>query len=199
MTEGEKVLGFPAKCMHNSEFTGFTRDVNLVHQYKEIIRWNPMYHDRKSAETNPFFKQIIPYCLITYRNTIYVYQRTKKGGESRLHDLYSLGVGGHINPIDESDNTYETAMKRELLEEVGDIGEYLNTILGLLYDPSNEVGQVHFGVVHEIYCKNKPDIKSDDPSLSNGAFRDKKWILENQDKFENWSKLVIGGLWNEPS
>ena len=46
-------------------------------------------------------------------------QRLKKGGEQRLHGLLSLGVGGHINPVDEAEGSALTAgLRREVDEEV---------------------------------------------------------------------------------
>ncbi|MBF0203073.1 MAG: phosphoesterase [Desulfamplus sp.] len=58
--------------------------------------------DRPSAEKDKNFKQIIPYIIIQAEsgNLTAIYRR--KGSESRLHDLWSIGIGGHINPLDNS-------------------------------------------------------------------------------------------------
>src|ERR1035438_1998705 len=95
------------------------------------------------------FKQIIPYVLIEHRGRILAYQRTAKGNESRLHNKYSIGFGGHINDTDlqPQSNILYTGMLRELNEEV-----YLPTLsglqlLGCINDDASLVGQVHLGVV----------------------------------------------------
>ena len=43
------------------------------------------------------FKQLIPYIILTHNDKYLMYTRTPKGGENRLYNKKSLGVGGHIN------------------------------------------------------------------------------------------------------
>src|SRR6266542_6473300 len=57
---------------------------------------------RSQAEENPRFKQIIPYVLIKRGESLLHYVRGKGSGEKRLVAKGSIGIGGHINPIDES-------------------------------------------------------------------------------------------------
>lgn len=70
--------------------------------------------DREQAEANPAWKQWIPYCMLRCGDWstaavpstaeddrgVLLVQRTKKGGETRLHESWSIGLGGHIEPID---------------------------------------------------------------------------------------------------
>ncbi|HIE71625.1 MAG TPA: hypothetical protein EYP98_16440 [Planctomycetes bacterium] len=70
--------------------------------------------DREQAEANPAWKQWIPYCMLRCgdwstaavpstaedNRGVLLVQRTKKGGETRLHESWSIGLGGHIEPID---------------------------------------------------------------------------------------------------
>lgn len=167
------------------------------------------YMDRAAAEANPDFKQVIPYCVLTKpvlrrdgRSAHYfAYSRTKKGGEGRLHDKWSVGVGGHINPVDGDDSSnYGEALSRELYEEVSvkldPVAAAQTPVLGVIYDDSNEVGRVHFGVAHLIGLDEDAVVRSSDPALSNGGFMSAAGIsgLFDDDKFENWSKLVVGAL-----
>jgi predicted NUDIX family phosphoesterase len=39
-----------------------------------------------------------------YRGRYLLMRRTQGGGETRLRDRYTLGVGGHINPEDVGEN-----------------------------------------------------------------------------------------------
>jgi hypothetical protein len=54
--------------------------------------------ERARAETSPQWKQVIPYSLVECDGRILVVRRLRKGGESRLHEKHSIGIGGHINP-----------------------------------------------------------------------------------------------------
>src|SRR5437763_6658516 len=49
---------------------------------------------RGDAEENECFKQPIPYAVIQRGDKIFVYERLKGAGETRLHNKLSLGVGG---------------------------------------------------------------------------------------------------------
>ncbi|MBF0573075.1 MAG: phosphoesterase [Desulfamplus sp.] len=60
------------------------------------------YHwiDRPIAENDKAFKQIIPYIIIQADNGNLTAIYRRKGSENRLHGLWSIGIGGHINPLD---------------------------------------------------------------------------------------------------
>lgn len=203
MKENEQVLVFPTEVFEKlGKFSGVSKEGHVLLQNQEL-RNSLRYLPRSDMEKDEGYKQIIPYCVICYgenENREYlIYQRTKKGGESRLHDLYSLGVGGHINPCDgEPTNSYEAAMMRELQEEINLSGNFGNDIIGAIYDDSNEVGRVHFGVVHLIKGFGDFVVNFGDDALDKGDFVSYNWLKENVDKFENWSKLVINELLDKP-
>jgi predicted NUDIX family phosphoesterase len=115
-----------------------------------------------------------------------------------------LGIGGHVNLVDsDSSNNpellikgflvpqiYTNAFYRELNEEVEILSPFQNTIIGCVRDTSNDVGRVHFGIIHRLTLKEKK-VKTVDPALTNGVFRGIVEIKGAIDKFESWSKLVI--------
>ena len=74
-----------------------TEDFGLITEgVEEIVRVIEAHHEfrpRPEMETDPAYKQIIPYVLVTRGAEAFVMQRLKKGGEQRLHGLLSLGVG----------------------------------------------------------------------------------------------------------
>lgn len=195
----EQVLVFPEQTFHEvGFFTGVSREGHSFLTNPKLLA-SLSYQPREEMEKNPAFKQIIPYCVINVlsgeEKLFFVYQRTKKGGENRLHDKWSIGVGGHVNPCDgEPSCSINTAMLRELQEEVGLGGDWGVNPLGLLYDDSNEVGKVHFGVVLSIFMGKDSFMKINDPALANGDFVSMDWLKANLEKFENWSQLVIKEL-----
>src|SRR5208337_4189957 len=81
-----------------------------------------VYLNRSAAEQNKRYKQLIPYVLLMCQGRILRYRRGKAGGETRLHGLYSVGIGGHISEEDNglfsNDRGYQEGMRRELMEEV---------------------------------------------------------------------------------
>ena len=74
---------------------------------KRIVQ-NGLFLRRSELEEDPSFKQIIPYAIISNKEpersgirqsqSFYLFRRTSKQTEKRLHNKFSLGVGGHMNP-----------------------------------------------------------------------------------------------------
>ena len=157
------------------------------------------FMDRAAAEEDPSHKQLIPYCIFRCGDRILHYTRGKAGGESRLHAKISVGVGGHINPVDMDGgktglDAYQAAVTREIEEELNLPEEHEHRIIGLLNDDSNPVGQVHLGVVHLI------DLKSDSVTSREDALLDLGFTALDDlngpliDRLETWSRLCIQHL-----
>jgi predicted NUDIX family phosphoesterase len=199
----EQVLVFSNEAFQKAgAFTGFSREgASRVLNHPDVLA-SLSYRSRPEMEVNPEYKQVIPYCVIKFqygdKEKFFVYERTKKGNDARLHNLFSLGIGGHINPCDgedlsKSEDTIVKASLREISEEVELSGEYKTELIGGLYDDSNEVGKVHFGAIYLITVTNGT-IKTKEAALDKGTLVSYSWLEANQDLFENWSKLVIKEL-----
>src|SRR6267143_914474 len=122
MATEERVLCFQRKLL---EELGVFQGLSL-----EIEKYLPpvispshiLYLNRSDAEQDKRYKQLIPYVLILCHERILRYRRGKGGQETRLHGLYSVGIGGHISEEDNGlfskDRGYQDGMRRELMEEV---------------------------------------------------------------------------------
>ncbi len=117
---------------------------------------NGHYLERGRAETDPAWKQVIPYVLLTHQGRLLAYERGQGAGEARLRAQASVGWGGHIRPEDASLfapaglASYRRAVERELAEELAwpEGARLSDRIVALLNDDSVAVGQVHIGIVH---------------------------------------------------
>ncbi len=117
--------------------------------------------NRKEAENNPEYKQIIPYIVLQTRDMKKTALYNRQGSEKRLHDLWSVGIGGHINPIDgEKENAsfreiLMAGMKRELNEELDKRPlDDLPDFLGVISEDITDVGKVHLGAVFRILTEH---------------------------------------------
>jgi predicted NUDIX family phosphoesterase len=188
----EHVLVFPTQLLEQlGIFQGLSFELD---KYRDIIR-NPKNHtflQRKDAESNPAFKQLIPYALLQFKDSIFVYRRGKLLAEKRLRGNYSLGIGGHISVTDSGlfSTTYEDGLKREINEEVIIKSPYTQRIVALLNDDSNDVGKVHFGIIH-VLALEKPLVKPREKSINEARFFNMSELQKDIDKFENWSKICI--------
>lgn len=146
---------------------------------------------RAQAEDDPSYRQIIPYALVKYQDRYFLMRRTRGGGEARLHDLYTLGVGGHINPGDEIGSPLLDGLRRELREEAG-IEHYLAEPVGFIVMRDSPVSLVHAGVVFVVESEDEPRVMESEKL--EGQLASLEEIRAIQDKLEGWSRLVLDWL-----
>ncbi len=80
------------------EWTGF-RSTGLD-ELLARVRANYRFRPRREVEDDPAEPQIIPYVVFRHDDRYFLTHRLRRSSERRLRHLYSLGVGGHINPED---------------------------------------------------------------------------------------------------
>jgi predicted NUDIX family phosphoesterase len=191
----EYVLAFETKLLEQiGIFQGLSFELD---KYLDIVL-NPKNHTfikRKDAESNPAFKQLIPYALLQCGGGIFVYRRGKLLAEKRLLGSYSMGIGGHISVTDPGlfGSSYDDGLKREMNEEVSIESPYTQRVVALLNDDSNDVGKVHFGVVH-VLTLDKPLVKPREKSINETKFLAISKLQKDVEKFENWSKICIQNI-----
>lgn len=160
----------------------------------DIIKNNPEFLPRPEAEEDPGHKQIIPYVVLCRGDEVFATRRLKKGGESRLHGLISLGVGGHINSEydgSDSDILYH-GMYREIEEEVNitHFGELVPR--GLINDDTNEVGRVHLGMFFTLDVKGEVTVR--ETEKLEGFWIPRAQLASRAEEMETWSQLVVKTL-----
>ena len=163
-----------------------------------LARENNFFKARSAAETDPTFKQIIPYVLLVHGGRVLHYVRGKKSGEQRLVSKGSIGIGGHMNDEDEGlfaldEAAYLEGVRREVCEELKIGTKFKNRVVALLNDDSNEVGKVHLGVVH-VFDLDEPTVEKNEAMITNLAFLSPEELRERRDLLESWSQICLDGL-----
>jgi predicted NUDIX family phosphoesterase len=194
MSHEEQILVVPASFIDSiGTINGFEKDVDRF--LKPILASDQLSFQPRGA------KQLIPYVLLQYTTVegetqLFTYTRGGGSGEKRLHAKRSVGIGGHISQQDAvgDGDFYSVGMERELSEEVIIKTKYTESREGLIYDPSNEVGKVHLGVVHR-FVLDAPLVESNEADLAEGAFVNVKQLLAEPEGLETWSQLAINALY----
>jgi predicted NUDIX family phosphoesterase len=190
----ERVLVVPTSLFHEiGVFQGFCSRVNEY--LPRIINSESLsYRPRSAVETDPQYKQIIPYVVLRWRDQVFHYTRGKGATEARLQALRSLGVGGHINETDSTlfDDPYRLGMIREVEEEVHLESGFAERCIGLINDDSSPVGQVHLGIVH-VFDLAEPRVRRREQSLTRSGFIALQNLASERDQFETWSQFLIDG------
>lgn len=188
--------------------------------FERVVREQGFFVERERAERDPELKQIIPYTIVTRAAAaprvdaaradaqgeeleVLLLKRLARGGERRLHDKLSIGVGGHVDPSDVEptdgrggrEAVLERGTRRELDEELALERELTWRRVGLLNDDSNPVGAVHLGLVQVARARGSVAIREADVLSGDfaapAALRE---LLAGGANFESWSALLVGRL-----
>ena len=189
MADEEQVLGLPRKRLPTALGWRGVRGMDL----SPLLRTAAMHGEfrpRSEAESDPSWKQLIPYLLLRDGERIFLMRRTRAGGDERLHDRCSIGVGGHVNPADVD---VLGGLRREWREELDAEFEPDFVPIGLLNDDDNEVGAVHLGLVYAADAGGRPVVIREKHKLE-GAFASVGDVEEVHDKLETWSALLFDFL-----
>jgi predicted NUDIX family phosphoesterase len=188
----ESVLGIPAEHFEKwGQFLGF-RQATDAERDTLLDPRHASFRPRSKCETDPGFKQLIPYVVLRCGNHLFQYRRGSAGTEKRLQSLRSIGIGGHISTEDAAGegDPYRTGMLRELTEEVQIRSPYTERFLGFIYDDRTPVGSVHLGVVHLLELES-PNAASREDALADAGFVPADLVMLEKDQFETWSQFVL--------
>jgi predicted NUDIX family phosphoesterase len=181
--------------------------------------------ERAVAEQTPAWKQWIPYCVLRCRSAVaspheglepargtldgvFRVERTSGQGEARLHGAWSIGLGGHVEPVDRGDGDgtehgagfFERALARELAEELR-LGTSLPAprFVGLLNDEQTPVGRVHAGLVY--VCDLVTDLDAARRMVAVreigkmrggfGSLVEFGELWQDPSRFESWSQFLV--------
>lgn len=186
--------------MGDSYFEGVLTERDSV---KRIVKNLNNYIEvrRGDAEENEYWKQPIPYSIIKRGRDVFLYKRLKSGGEKRLHDQLSIGVGGHMNRVNDIRNWNDVLkfnMYREINEELSikNSGDAEPEVIGLINDDQDEVGLYHIGILSILELPEEATVEVKETDTLEGF-----WIrikdLKKTPLFENlesWSQIAVDVL-----
>ena len=193
--DDELVLGLPREMVPGALGWRGVRAVDFA-PYLAAIKRHGTFRRRGDAEDDSTWKQVIPYLALRDGDDIFLMRRTRAGGDVRLHDRYSIGVGGHINPVD---GGVMGGLRREWAEEIEADFEPEFTPLGVLNDDENAVGAVHLGLVFSADVGGRPVAIRETDKLE-GSFVPLADVGDVAELLETWSALLFEFLTdNQPN
>jgi predicted NUDIX family phosphoesterase len=188
----EEVLVVPAaRLAAAGEFHGFRP---FSEEFRRLLL-DPVhlsYRPRGAVESDPTYKQLIPYVVLRCTGEVFHYTRGATGTEERLRALRSVGLGGHISRADgpPAADPYRAGMLRELNEEVEIQGPRTERGVGFIYDPRTPVGRVHIGIVHLVELE-EPLVWPREAAIDEAGFAPLRDLLRRRDEFETWSQFLL--------
>jgi predicted NUDIX family phosphoesterase len=189
MTDAERVLVIPrASIMPDPGWRGIRSDG--LDGFEALVAREATFLPRAEVEPDRACKQVIPYLVLRDGERYFLMRRTKSGGDARLHDLWSIGVGGHLNP---GDRDLAGGLRREWREELVADFEPGFELIGLLNDDTTDVGSVHLGAVYVADAAGR-HVEIRETDKLTGAFADRQEVSAVVDRMESWSALVFEHL-----
>ena len=185
----ERVLVVPREVVPDmASWYGLRAD--RIDDFLRVVEEHGRYLPRAAMEVDPSFKQIIPYLVLRDGERYFLMRRTRAGGDARLHDRWSIGVGGHVDP---GDDGLAGGLRREWHEELLAPFEPTFSPYALLNDDTTDVGAVHLGVVVLADAGGRPVSVRETTKLS-GAFATPAEVAAGVDHLESWSRIVFEAL-----
>jgi predicted NUDIX family phosphoesterase len=191
----ERVLVLPRERIPGGcGFTGIRPAAPAaLDELRQAVVGHGRFLDRPIAEANPAFKQLIPYVVVRSGPLVFLMERSEGGADPRLHRKASIGVGGHLNPVDGDADPLDAGLRREWAEELIGAWEPEFRLIGILNDDSNPVGSVHLGVVFEVDAAGRQLAVRERGKLT-GRWADAAALLVAGPRLETWSRLVVEHL-----
>ena len=157
---------------------------------RRFILEHHFFMEREKAEYDDTVKQIIPYVVIRQGGKYFLLRRLKKQTEARLHDKLSLGVGGHINPTEETaEDPLEAGLLRELDEEVAVENVVSLAAVGFLNENNGGVSDYHAALVCLLEAEGEVTVR--ETEKMSGSWAAVQELQEVLPYLETWSQIVV--------
>lgn len=163
---------------------------------------------RSDAEKDFYHKQLVVYVIIMYKNEVIRFSRGKETSLRNNLGKYSIGVGGHVDLIDQDmlhqgANAFAYAclqcVKREVFEETGiDVNKNQKelTAIGFLNDDSVEQGLQHVALVLLLELSNR-EVYQTEKQVVKPHFVPVEKLADDFNDYEYWSQLCIQAFWSD--
>lgn len=178
------------KLFPDGVWEGF-RELNKEN-FLKFVDNNSEYLKRGFAETDENYQQIVAQIILKVGKKIFVHKVAQSGSESRLHDLWPIFLGGHIN---NTDKKISDAFEREFEEEINYKGNILSKkFWGIVKLHDNPVNKVHTGMVWIYEGDSEAFEATGDDGLIDGKFVTLKELKKIEPHMTYWSRVVFPKL-----
>jgi predicted NUDIX family phosphoesterase len=181
--------------MEDPGWRGIRADVMGGAAFEALVRAAGEFRRRAEMERDRSWKQVIPYLVLRDGSRYFLMRRTSAGGDARLHDLWTIGVGGHVNP---GDGDIAGGLRREWREEVEADFEPEFELIGLINDDTTDVGGVHVGAVYVADARGR-EVRIRETEKLSGDFADPADVAAVVGSMESWSALAFEHLEGVPA
>ncbi len=158
------------------------RILKLVDAHKEYI-------ERSLAEEDDSYQQIIPQIILKVGDKIFLHKIPATGSESRLHDMWPIFLGGHV---DDTDMGISEAAEREFAEEINYRGTIIKKeFFGVIKQHDTPVNRVHTGLIWLFEGDSEVWEATGDHGIAEGKFVPIKELPQYTARMTFWSQATV--------
>jgi predicted NUDIX family phosphoesterase len=190
MAEPDELIMAVARERFPDDFDWRGVRTEAIEAYLAAIDEAATFRPRPALEVDPAWKQIVPYLVLRDGPRVFLMQRTRAGGDARLHDRWSIGIGGHV---EQGDGDHLGGLRREWDEEIEADFVPRWQLIGLLNDDATPVGAVHLGLVYEADAAGRAVAIRETDKLR-GAFASLEEVEAHRADLESWSALALDAI-----
>jgi predicted NUDIX family phosphoesterase len=158
-----------------------------------------MVGQREMLERNYSYRQIIAVSIFTHNGKVWAYERTKKGGESKLHNKVATCVGGHWDLADlvygeDSVIDIPASLKKSFLRELGEEVRVKSNYISSRQHPQiicaddQSVDAKHICLI-TLYELDGELIESNEDAIKGMGFFAPEELLAGGYNLETWARL----------
>jgi predicted NUDIX family phosphoesterase len=151
-TGKERILVLPNEVVFvTGRWQGFMLNTSWGCEFEQIAEEHGEWVAREQAEQDPNVQQVIPFGVYRVGNRYLELKRGSEGAHTRLYNVYTLGIGGHVMQGEfQQWGNLVTWMRHKFSEEIGQQGQMTVNCVGALNDNSDDLGKHHFAIVYLI-------------------------------------------------
>jgi len=203
----EEVMVIERKLLDQFNFSqGLIDDEKAVHAIASTIQDRHHFISRRTAEIKSELIQIIPCAIVEYDSKVMLLRRKERDSRDRLHNKYAIWAGGHVRKQDKVDGReiIESALERELDEELFIKSSMDKSLIAFVYDQTNPRSRLHMGAVYRVRV-NSPDVylamdqqefkEKKGLSVSGKFFSPEEIVSKYNSGLEPWSRCILQHLY----
>jgi predicted NUDIX family phosphoesterase len=201
----ERIFAAPRAAIEKAGLRpGKVSDPDVMSRVVRALRTEGTFQRRSEVEDDVSLIQPIPATYFEYRGKLLLLRR-KDGSGSRLHNRYSVWVGGHVRDRDRVTSPrdlFVAALRREVSEELRIPFVPLPKREGIVWDTTTTRSEQHVGIIHRVALKtNEIAVRGDQSELRlprgtsvSGTFQSRHELGRYVHEMEAWSALILESL-----
>ncbi len=173
-----------------------------MEDYKALIEKEHFFYEHSLRKDHSFYKEIVPYILISNNGKLLLMKRKSNHREGRLKNRYAIGMGGFIRPQEFSSLSSPKVTEwiiNKFEKQFSFKGTFTIHSVGIVHEEEHELYGHCVGMVFLIKCTGSlSELPVRDTNMQ-CSFASLKECSQVASSMEWWSQIILDFLKTSPS